>query len=314
MNLFLLLCVLCASVVNNFGAPQSASWPLAAEAKVDSRGIFLRNLVAASFTETLPEVRLADAPAFGKAAVMTRAQITDLLAKMAPELTPVWSGPERVRIARRSRMLDESEMKQMLTATLQSEQVRDRGELELRFMRPFAPVLTPDEPLTLRVLDLPNSGVTPNFIARCEARCGEEIVGSWQINVTAKIWREIWVARTAVQRGQPVEGADIGPERRDLLSFRDGMAALPTDLGAYDFSENLSSGAIVTPRSFKQRPVFLRGKTLDALVQDGRLQILVKVEALEDGLPGQYVRVRNLKSRREFRGKVQDEQTVAVNL
>ena len=52
----------------------------------------------------------------------------------------------------------------------------------------------------------------------------------------------------------------------------------------------------------------------DALVQDGTMQILVKVEALEDGLPGQTVRVRNLKSRREFRGKVQNEETVTVNL
>jgi flagella basal body P-ring formation protein FlgA len=38
----------------------------------------------------------------------------------------------------------------------------------------------------------------------------------------------------------------------------------------------------------------------------------VKAEALEDGVPGQIVRVRNLQSRREFKGKVQDEQTVLV--
>ena len=53
---------------------------------------------------------------------------------------------------------------------------------------------------------------------------------------------------------------------------------------------------------------------LDAQIQSGPLTILVKVEALEDGLPGQTVRVRNIKSRREFRGKVKDEETIAVNM
>jgi flagellar basal body P-ring formation protein FlgA len=315
VSLSFLLCALCSLFSASFAASsESASWPLATEAKVDSRGIFLRNVVAQTFTQPLPEIRIADAPVFGRFAVYTRAQLNDLLAKAAPELIPVWSGPERIRVVRRSRMLDETEVRQMLTSTLQNEQVRERGELELRFVRPWAPLVVPDEALTLRVLDMPNLGVTPNFIARCELKAGEEIVGVWQINVNAKIWREVWVARTALLRGQPLQNADIGQERRDLLTFKEGLTALPNDLNGYDVAENLSSGSILTARSFKQRPVIKRGKTLDALVQDGPLQILVKVEALEDGLPGQTVRVRNIKSRREFRGKVQNEETVAVNL
>jgi flagella basal body P-ring formation protein FlgA len=35
---------------------------------------------------------------------------------------------------------------------------------------------------------------------------------------------------------------------------------------------------------------------------------------LADGLPGQTVRVRNPKTKREFYAKVQDEQTVVINL
>ena len=317
-----LLCALCASLLSSHAASalalgssnESASWPLAIEAKVDSRGVFLRNVVAPTHTQPLTEVRIADAPAFGRVVVYTRAQLNDLLAKTAPEVVPVWSGSERVRIVRRSRMLDETEMRQMLTTALQNDHVRERGELELRFVRPWASVTVPDEALALRVLDLPNTGISGNFIVRCEMKAGEEIVGTWQINVNAKIWREVWVARSALIRNQPLQAADIGQERRDLLTFKEGLTALPSDINSYDVAENLTGGSILTGRSIKQRPVIKRGKTLDALVQDGPLQILVKVEALEDGLPGQFVRVRNLKSRREFRGKVQNEETVAVNL
>jgi flagella basal body P-ring formation protein FlgA len=211
-------------------------------------------------------------------------------------------------------MLDESEMKQMLTSVLQSEHVRERGELELRFIRPFAAIQAPDEALQLKVIDLPNAGVSPQFIARCELRAGDELIANLQINVNAKIWRDIWIARSQLLRGQPMHNADIGTERRDVLAFKDGLVNLPTDLSSYDIGENVPAGAILTTRAFKQRPIIRRGKTIDALIQDGTLQIAVKVEALEDGLPGQIVRVRNIKSRREFRGKVQDEETVAVAL
>jgi flagella basal body P-ring formation protein FlgA len=319
-----LLCALCAFLlkVNSFAASalalgtqtESASWPLASEAKVDSRGIFLRNVVAQNYTLPLPDVRITDAPAFGRAVIYTRAQLNDLLAKAAPEIVPMWNGPDRVRVVRRSRMLDETEMRQMITATLQNDQVRERGELEIRFVRPWASITVPDEALALRVIDLPNTGISGNFIVRCELKCGEETVGAWQINVNAKIWREVWVARTALLRGQALQNADIGQERRDLLTFKEGLTQLPPDMASYDIAENLIGGSILTVRSLKQRPIIKRGKTLDALVQDGSMQILVKVEALEDGLPGQTVRVRNIKSRREFRGKVQNEETVTVNL
>jgi len=42
--------------------------------------------------------------------------------------------------------------------------------------------------------------------------------------------------------------------------------------------------------------------------------ISVRVEALEDGLLGQIIRVRNQKTRRELQAKVQDEQTVIISL
>jgi flagella basal body P-ring formation protein FlgA len=322
VSLSFLLCVLCIAFSRAFAAGPSAtisaneaaSWPLATDAKVDGRGIYLRNVVAPNFTTALPEVRIADAPPFGRAAVYTRAQLNDLLAKAAPEIIPMWSGPERVRIVRRSRAMDETEMRQMLTATLQNDQVRERGELELRFVRPWGPVSVPDEPLTLRIVDLPNTGISGTFIVRCELKAGEEIAGNWQINVNAKIWKDVWVARSALLRGQTLLSADIGQERRDLLTCKEAMTTLPADMNSYDIGENLTGGTILTARSLKQRPIIKRGKTLDAMIKDGPLQILVKVEALEDGLPGQILRVRNLKSRHEFRGKVENEETVSVNL
>jgi flagella basal body P-ring formation protein FlgA len=51
----------------------------------------------------------------------------------------------------------------------------------------------------------------------------------------------------------------------------------------------------------------------DALVQDGTLSITLKVEVLQDGVPGQIIRVRNAQTRRDILGKVLNDQTLIVS-
>ena len=78
--------------------------------------------------------------------------------------------------------------------------------------------------------------------------------------------------------------------------------------------EPVAAGQPLLARSIRPRPVVQRGQMVEGLVRDGALQINMRVEVLADGLPGQIVRVRNPKTRREFYAKVQDEQTVIINL
>jgi len=223
-------------------------------------------------------------------------------------------GAEKVVVTRRSRMLGEVEMLGMLTQTLQQEKVQERGELELRSARAWTEIPVPDEALTLRVTDLPSSGVSPYMIVRFELLAGKESVGSWQVSVQARVWREVLVARQSAMRGMAATRFDWATERRDALTVRDVLTEMPAAPEVLEIAESIQAGAPLTSRSFRVRPIVTRGKVVDALVQNGTLEISVKVEVLEDGLPGQTVRVRNLKSKREFRGKVQNEQTILVSL
>ncbi len=225
-----------------------------------------------------------------------------------------WGGETNPPVALQPRLLEETELKSMLTAALQRESARDRGELELRLTRPWAAVAVPDAPLTLRILDLPSSGISPNFIARFELRAGAEALGSWQMPLQARLWREIWVAGSAQPRGRLLREADLQTERRDLLTLRDALTSLdPSDPGL-ELAENLAAGAPLTARSLRVRPIVARGKLLEAIVEHGPLLIMVKVEALEDGLPGQSIRVRNTQSRKEFHAQVKNSNTVKVSL
>jgi len=295
------------------GAAEPSTFALRETAQVDGEGVFLSQLVEAD--GILPSVRICDAPAFGKSRVFSREQVAALTRAAGVELVGTnWFGVEAVKISRRARTLAEVEVVVLLKGTLQEVYVKEKGELELRFTRGWTPVVVPDEPLTLKVIDLPGSGVTPSFITRFELRTAHEVVGTWQASIQARVWREIWVARSALKRGEPLDEADIARERRDMLTIRDTVADFADGDCSFEMAEPLQTGSPLLARSLKGRPVIHRGQTTAAIVQDGGMVITMKVEALEDGAPGQVIRARNPVSKRDVRGKVMDQKTILVTL
>lgn len=291
----------------------SPTLALAPAAEVSGEGIYLDQVVVADPPTALPRLRLAPAPAFGAIAALTRAQVAAFLRTNAPDFALTnWTGLDQVKVSRRTRSLEETEIRELLRATLQTQHVKERGELELRLSRPWNPVLVADDDLTLRVLDLPATGPGANFIVRFEILAGEERLGAWQLAVLGRIWREIPVALAPVKRGQLLRDAPIGLERRDVLALRDAPGLMPPGQGDLEFTENVGAGQPILARSVRFRPVIQRGQLVDGVVEDGALMITLKVEAAEDALTGQVIRVRNPRTRRELTGKVLNEQTILI--
>jgi len=210
------------------------------------------------------------------------------------------------------RSLAESELKTLLRDALQEGHAKDRGELEIRLLRPWTPVNVPDEPLEVRIADLPATGPSANFIMRFDLMAGGERVGTWQTAASARIWREVPVAQSPLRRGQLLPEADIILERRDVLALRDAPGRFDLTDPSLELIENVPAGQPLLARAVRPRPVVQRGQMVDGVIQDGALSINLKVEVLAEGLPGQLVRVRNPRTRREMVGKVLNEQTILL--
>jgi flagella basal body P-ring formation protein FlgA len=231
----------------------------------------------------------------------------------ADQPSPAPAAPARPA-AHAERTFSESDLLALLTATLQRDHVQDRGELELRLTQPWKTLKVPDEPLSLEVLDLPTMGVTSMFIVRFELRTPQRSLGTWQAPVQARVWREVWVARSDLPRGDSVSDPAIERERRDVLTLHEPLADFEPGDSNLMLAEPVRAGAPLLARAVKLRPVLHRGQLADAVVRDGALSVTIKVEVLEDGVPGQVIRARNPQSRRDIRGKVINEHTILVAL
>ncbi len=302
----------CGALLPVLASEPPSSLVLNAVAPVSSDGVFLPQVFSSA--DPLPAVRLCDAPAFGKNLILSHDDIAALVASNAPDIGTNFSGAEAVKISRRSRTLGESDVLGLLTAALQNDYVKDKGQLELRLAQPWKALVLPDEPLTLDILELPSLGVTPGFIVRFTLRTGHETLGTWTANLKANVWREVWVASEQLKRGAPLDRSQFARERRDVLSLHEPPADLSDPDADVELAEPVPAGVPLLARMLKARAVVHRGQRVDALLQDGALSIRTKVEVEEDGAPGENVRARNFTNRRELTGQVLDEKTILISL
>jgi flagella basal body P-ring formation protein FlgA len=293
-------------------ASEAPSLQLIAAAPVSADGVFLPQLFTS--TQPLPVVRLIDAPAFGRNLILTRAQICDLLVANAPGVGTNFSGPDAIKIYRRTRTLGESDMLGMLTATLQHDYIKDKGQLDLRLAQPWTPLLLPDEPLTLDITELPTAGVAPNFIVRFTLRTGRETLGDWAANLKASVWREVWVASAQLKRGDPVSVDLVTRERRDILSLHEPVADFAAGDQSVEISESVPVGVPLMARMIRARAVLHRGQHAYALVEDGSMSVRTQVDILDDGAPGETVHARNSATHRDLSGTVLNEHTILISL
>lgn len=290
-----------------------AAFHLASVAEVTGSGVFLSQIVTSNLK--LPDLRLCDAPAVGATIQLSRAKVDDLLSAAAPALaTTNWTGADSIRILRRSRTLNEAAALALLTASLQQNYVKDEGKLQLSFTEPWEAPVVPDEPLTVKFLELPSAGVAPYFIARFQLCTATETVGAWQVSLQAHVWRDVWVAHSDLPSGELLADADVERDTRDVLSVHEPLAEFEPDDSSLELAEPVYANNILLAREIRPRSVIHRGQLADAVLQDGALSIMLKVVALQDGAPGQIIRARNPVSQRDLTGKVVDDHTIEISL
>jgi flagella basal body P-ring formation protein FlgA len=286
------------------------------KAEVDSEGIFLDQVVSAKSGDAISNILLAPAPAWGQTRVINRTELAQLLTKASPTVAANnnLSGALEVRVTRRSEKLLDQDLVRLLIAKLMPSLNNEQpGELDLRLGPQWKSISIPaGKSIDLRILDKPSSGLARSFYVRFEVLSGQESIGVFTVFLQARLERNVWVARGAVKRGTALDAADLIQERRDVIGLPSPAWTGETLDSALQLTEPLSAGAVVYARSVKARPVVFRGQPIQAVVKDEFMTVSMKVEVLEDGVPGQIIRARNLRSKKEIRGKVIDEDTIQV--
>ena len=99
--------------------------------------------------------------------------------------------------------LDEDDLRGLLEAFLNQRRTEGVAEWEVHLTRPWTPLVVPDAPLTIEILEPALNRITSSCILKFELRAGPKTIGSWQAPVQARLWQETLVARRCHCRTAP---------------------------------------------------------------------------------------------------------------
>lgn len=191
--------------------------------------------------------------------------------------------------------------------------MKKNSTIEVRLSRPWSPVTVTNKNGSLKLLESPNS-VMPSMLVRFGWQNGSAVESSWQVVIYVKLWADVIIASKPLARGTILSSTDISYTKKDILQIRDYLTSLPENISEIELTENIAQGQMILPRSIRVKPIVRRGQLADAYHIDGALNISLKVEVMEDGASGQYIKIRNPQTRKELKGKVKNDGSIEICL
>lgn len=184
------------------------------------------------------------------------------------------------------------------------------GELQLEFIRPWAPPARVAAVWELNVLEFP-AVPTSSMMVRCRMVADAAPVGDLSVVVRAQLWREVWATRQPLTTGSTFDPAALEVRRVDLLRERDALPAAVGDR-SFVFARGVPAGRMLTWRDIARRPLVRKGELVEVAAVEGPLVVTMKATAMENGAQGDTVTVRNPQTRKDFAAMVVAENRVQV--
>jgi flagella basal body P-ring formation protein FlgA len=132
------------------------------------------------------------------------------------------------------------------------------------------------------------------------------------MQVRVEMWQEVWVASQRLERGQVLTPGMLVGQRIDLLREPGQVVAVDADVEGLELAQVVQQGRPISRRDLVERSLVRRGQFVDAVANEGGLNIRMRALALEAGAAGAVIRIRNLDSNKEFVGQVINETQVQV--
>ena len=201
----------------------------------------------------------------------------------------------------------------LIAETLSKSFELDHGQLILEPARALTPVSVPTDTasISIQLITQPYTQPTPFMKTHYKVLADGKAVASHTSYFKAQLMQNVWIARKVAQRGKTLGEIELLKKKTDTINLRGGVWTGKPDK-TLQLVTTISAGAVILERHLRRTPVILRNQTVEAVLEHKTLEIRLRVLALEDGAPGDVIRLRNTRSSKEIRGKVVNSREVKV--
>ncbi len=136
----------------------------------------------------------------------------------------------------------------------------------------------------------------------------------WTIFTTASIsiFKDVLVLTQPIRRGEIFSANNLQYEKRDISTLRSGYLTDRLILVNKQATRNLNIGIVINQSNYKEPRLIKRGEKIYIQVNGPNLSISAAGIAMMDGIKGQNIRVKNLKSKQIVQATVVQPGQVVV--
>ncbi len=138
------------------------------------------------------------------------------------------------------------------------------------------------------------------------------VVKSISAPVNVSIWRNAYVARREIKRGNRVRSEDLTVERCDVTNSFDKVKDVCDSLGDIRAVRNIAVGKVIERDMIEAIPAVNRGDEVLVRCEVGSIEITTIGVAKDDGCPGDEIEVVNKSTKRRILAEVMGPGTVVV--
>lgn len=161
----------------------------------------------------------------------------------------------------------------------------------------------------------------PSIAARGQRRIGRVPVAvscaapSWTVfmKATVNVEQAVIVASRALPRGSILSKGALTTELRDLSRLRQNHFLTAQDINGLELKRPLNAGAVIYASMVKVPIAIRRGDRVVIVANRGSVNISVPGESLQNGMPGEQIRVRNQQSEKIVYAWVSSPGVVTTN-
>ena len=115
-----------------------------------------------------------------------------------------------------------------------------------------------------------------------------------------------------MRRGEIFSKNSLKIEKKDISTLRSGYLTNPMNLIHKQATRNLSAGMVVTQSNFTEAQIIKRGERVNITVNNPNFELSMAGIAMMNGIKGQNIKVKNIKSQQIIQATVTKPGQVVV--
>lgn len=134
------------------------------------------------------------------------------------------------------------------------------------------------------------------------------------VSVRVRTFGDVLVAKTHIPKNAPLREEDIQRQRVETTQAPLDRITSVAELTGKRAARIITPGNILCRNMVKLNPTIQRDQVIDLEVKTGKVMIVARAIAREDGYQGRMIEVQQMNSRERWKARVVDEKTARIEL